>query len=522
MADAAENQKQKQPKKSLIDSVDMIVGAVFLALIVATGMAMLAIDSDYLYGDVTNSEEVIRTSGTLSIVYDQPLNTYESTASGVVTRGYLANVYEGLDQFDRDFNVRPALALSWGMVDDMTWQFKLRPHVQFHDGSSLGTDDVKESIERAQQDADSEVQDLVARVSNVKLIDDVILQIETDRPDPTLLNKLALLPIAPAELKSPVASPIGTGPYVFLRSLGDAEWQFERFDDYWGDLPSFPELSIKWISDKLDRYEALVSGEVDILGQVPPVFVSPLLEQDYLVASLPSLEVHFFMFDSESENSPFRHEEVREAVAYALDIPGLTSLASEFASPASQFVSRGVFGYNPDLDPFIYDTAEATKLLRSLGKDNWEVTLDLPEGLEGLGEYVANKLEDVDIETEVQIWPAEAYETLIRSGGSDFYFLAWRSETGDASDFFTNIVHSDGALNSGGFKDVGVDELIEEMEQNVLESTRLDQLQELMELITKEMVIGVPLFETDTLIGASPDLSWEPRMDNLILANEIS
>ena len=62
MADAAENQKQKQPKKSLIDSVDMIVGAVFLALIVATGMAMLAIDSDYLYGDVTNSEEVIRTS----------------------------------------------------------------------------------------------------------------------------------------------------------------------------------------------------------------------------------------------------------------------------------------------------------------------------------------------------------------------------------------------------------------------------------------------------------------------------
>ncbi|MBT5016558.1 hypothetical protein HN748_01780 [Candidatus Peregrinibacteria bacterium] len=520
MADAQENQNQK---KLLLNRVDMIVGAVFLTLITITGVAMFSLDSSsYLYGDVTHSEEIVRDSGSLEVVYDQSLETYDPTASGVVTRGYLANVYEGLVRFDQDFNVEPALALSWGMLDDTTWQFKLRPDVKFHDGSDLEPEDVKESIERAQTDSDSQIQDLVKQVKKVEIIDDLILQIETKRPDPTLLNKLALLPVVPADLKSPVVSPIGTGPYVFLREVGDSEWEFERFSDYWGDLPSFPELSIKWITDKLERYESLVSGEVDVLGQVPPIFVGPLLEQGYMVASLPSLEVHFFMFDSEGDDSPFRHKEVREAVASALDLETLTSMASEFAEPATQFVSRGVFGYNSDLDSFEFDASYAREQLRSTGKNEWEVTLDLPEGLEGLGDYVVEQLDEIGIEVLVNTWSAEDYENLIRSGDSDFYFLAWRSDAGDSTDFFTNIVHSEGDLNGGGFADEGVDQLIEAMEQNVFETTRLEQLQQLMELVTKEWIIGVPLFETDSLIGVSPDLDWEPRMDNLILANDFS
>ncbi len=520
MPEEAPNQNQEKPKKMLLDRVDMIVGGVFAVLIVATGVAMFTVDSSYLYGDVANSEEVIRTSGALDIAYDQPLTTYEPTAMGVLERDYLTNTYEGLVRFDRDFNLEPALALSWGMLDDDLWQFKLRPNVKFHDGSNFGGEDVISSIERAQIHKDSNIADLVEHVEKVTEVEANVIQIKTDEPDATLLSKLTLLPMVPSELEADVTEPVGTGPYVFLREADD-EWQFARFDNYWGEAPSFPELNISYISDKLARYEALISGKVNVLGQVPPVFVSALLEQDYKVASLPSLEVHFFMFDSESEDSIFRHEEARNAVAYALDVPGLTDLASEFAVPASQFMSRGVFGYNPDLEPYFYDITSAKKLLRNTGKTNWETTLDLPEGLEGLGEYVVEKLEDAGITVTVDIWDAESYEELIRSGASDFYFLAWRSDTGDATDFFTNVVHSRGDLNGGVFEDNGMDDLIEAATQDVMEATRLDKLQELSELV-REKVIGVPLFETDSLVGVSPGLNWEPRMDNLIFAHDIS
>lgn len=517
MPEMTENQNQK---KSLFNRVDVIVGAVFFVLIGVTCAAMFTVNSSYLYGDVANSEKAIRTSGALTIAYDQPLSGYEPMAMGAYERGYLANVYEGLVRFDRDFNLEPALALSWGMLDDEIWQIKLRSGVKFHDGSDFGAEDVIFSVERAQTSPNSTLQDLVQHIIEVKEVQDGVIQIKTDKPDPILLNKLTLLSIIPAETEDTVTVPIGTGPYVFLRATDD-EWQFARFDEYWGLAPSFPELNIRYIPDKLDRYEAFVSREVDVLGQVPPVFVEPLLEQGYKVASIPSLEVHFFMFDSKGEDSIFRHEEVRKAVAYGLDVPSLTKMASNFATPASQFVSRGVFGYNSDLEPYFYDLTAAAKFLRNLGKTGLETTLDLPEGLEGLGDYVIQKMADVGLKVNVKVWPAADYQELIRSGGSDFYFLAWRSDTGDATSFFTNVVYSKGDLNGGNFVDQGVDELIENVEQNVLESTRLDQLQELAELIN-EKTIGVPLFETDSLIGVSPELMWEPRMDNLILANDFS
>lgn len=36
------------------------------------------------------------------------------------------NMYEGLIQVDKNNNIKPALALSWGNIDDLTWEYKLR------------------------------------------------------------------------------------------------------------------------------------------------------------------------------------------------------------------------------------------------------------------------------------------------------------------------------------------------------------------------------------------------------------
>src|SRR5580704_8993637 len=52
------------------------------------------------------------------------------------------NVFDTLVRMDADMRLQPALAASWKLIDDHTWEFSLRPGVTFHDGTKLTADDV--------------------------------------------------------------------------------------------------------------------------------------------------------------------------------------------------------------------------------------------------------------------------------------------------------------------------------------------------------------------------------------------
>src|SRR5207237_896614 len=54
----------------------------------------------------------------------------------------LFRIYEGLVGRGPDYKLEPALALDWRRVDPLTWRFRLRPDVRFHDGSPFTADDV--------------------------------------------------------------------------------------------------------------------------------------------------------------------------------------------------------------------------------------------------------------------------------------------------------------------------------------------------------------------------------------------
>lgn len=482
--------------------VNATVGVVFFALI--TGVSWFLFGEPRLGGalfsDLQQSEERAKAYDVLTIAYDQPLTTYEPTASDLVSRGYLVNVYEGLVRFDRNMNVEPALALSWGMLNDTAWQFKLRPDVSFHNGSSFDARDVVASVERAQLDSIKEVQP----------VDDLTVHIFTKNPDPLLPNKLTLLSMVPSESPEVLKSPVGTGPYAFATREGEA-LTLNRFDDYWGPAPAFPTVQLVAVPDKFERYESFLAGDIDVLAQVPPIFVDPLLSQNYLIASQPSLEVNFLLFGSEDADSPFRHREVREAFRSLFDFTVLERLAGGFAHPAGQFVSRGILGYNPALDPVPYDVQKARGLLRALPAPALQVTVDLPEGLEAFGDYMKEQLVAAGFEPKIAFWPRAEYEARVASGESEVFFFGWRSDLGDAGDFFANVV-------KGRYPASGLDGLISDMEQNLLESLRTEQLQKLMALVVEEEILGIPLFETDVLVGLQPDLVWDPRVDNLILA----
>src|SRR4030042_5455983 len=61
------------------------------------------------------------------------------------------HVYENLVGFDADLKIQPELAESWKLIDDLTWEFKLRRGIKFHNGEPLNAAAVKFSLERCEK-----------------------------------------------------------------------------------------------------------------------------------------------------------------------------------------------------------------------------------------------------------------------------------------------------------------------------------------------------------------------------------
>ena len=66
-----------------------------------------------------------------------------------LTNSVNQQVYEYLTSRDKKLAIVPGLATEWKQIDALTWQFKLRKGVKFHDGTPFTADDVVFSHERA-------------------------------------------------------------------------------------------------------------------------------------------------------------------------------------------------------------------------------------------------------------------------------------------------------------------------------------------------------------------------------------
>jgi len=63
--------------------------------------------------------------------------------NSVTDINYAIQVFDGLYSFDDKGIPKPWLALSHKLINDTTWEFKLRKGVKFHDGTVMTANDVK-------------------------------------------------------------------------------------------------------------------------------------------------------------------------------------------------------------------------------------------------------------------------------------------------------------------------------------------------------------------------------------------
>ena len=135
------------------------------------------------------------------------------------------NIFGRLMTQDESQRLKPDLAVSWKPIDDLTWEFKLRQGVTFHDGSPFTADDVIFTMERAPNVPNSPSSySTYIKGKTFKKIDDFTIHASTEAPYPlmpadistvAILSKKAAEGASTADFDSGKAA-IGTGPFKMV------------------------------------------------------------------------------------------------------------------------------------------------------------------------------------------------------------------------------------------------------------------------------------------------------------------
>ena len=161
------------------------------------------------------------------------------------TINVLNHVYEGLVRYNQDLQIEPALAESWEILDDqVTWRFKLRDGVTFHNGNAFTAEDVVASLERVSHETSPLKGNLPAYVSSA-VVDDLTVDITLNGTYPLLLNDLTNIHIfdkewmtehdalKPTDIGAGVEgyatyNANGTGPFIVESRQPDAKTVFVK------------------------------------------------------------------------------------------------------------------------------------------------------------------------------------------------------------------------------------------------------------------------------------------------------
>ncbi len=444
---------------------------------------------------------------TLRIVLQSPLHDLSPHSLNLDDLIRTGNLYEGLVAFDRTLKIVPALAVTWGNVDSLTWDFKLREEVTFHDGTPFNAQSVVDSFEEGKKDSGSQLAALLQTIQEIKIINPFEIQVVTVAPDPLILTKLTKFFIHRE-------GNIGTGPYQMKFFEKGVRLSLTAYPNYWGQLPAYQNVDYAVTQNKVQRQSDFEQGLTDILVAVPKEQAINLPKDQ--VKSSYSLEVNFMMF--KLDDPLLKDRAMREAIQAMIDPAKIEEIGNNFVRRVSQFVAPGVFGFNPDIPQFQYDEAKAPKNL--FGEQKIKITMDYLPTYKTLVEYLEKQFEAAGFQFVGNPIEADALLERIKKNESQLYLLGWQSENGDAGDFLDSFISSKGEFNNGRYTNAAVDRLIAKARMELNPQLRLELLQKIMELVNDDL-IGIPLFESARLYAVKRGVIWEPRLDGLVLAKEV-
>ena len=361
---------------------------------------------------------------TVALQLEPPHMDPTSAAAGAIDSVLYSNVFEGLTRFMSDGSVVPGLAESWEISDDgLTYTFKLRDGVTFHDGTTMDAEDVKFTLDRiGAEDSANAQKALYAAISEVNVVDQLTVEVKLSEPNGNMIFNLAwgdAVIVAPESIENIKQQPIGTGAFKFQSWTQGDKVELVRNNDYWGDTPALASATFKFISDPTAAFAAVMAEDVDVFSGFPAPENLPQFEADPRFQVLVGSTEGETILSTNNKMPPFDNVRVREAMAHAIDRQAIidgamfglgTPIGTHFAPHNPAYVDLTAQSN--------YDPEKAKALLAEAGfADGFETTLHLPPPSYARrgGEIIASQLAEVGIKAEItNVEWAQWLETVFR------------------------------------------------------------------------------------------------------------
>ena len=162
-----------------------------------------------------------------------------------------AHFYDRLVKRNPAMEYVPDLAESWKIVNDLTWEFKLRPGLKFINGEPINSEAAKYSLIRARTWKKSQWKHMVPDYKEIKIIDDLTFQIITNQPTPEtliLLNSIFIVPpkhFSTTDEAVLAREPVGSGAYKFIEWVKDDHVKAVANPNWHGGAIDFKDLLIR-------------------------------------------------------------------------------------------------------------------------------------------------------------------------------------------------------------------------------------------------------------------------------------
>jgi len=469
-----------------------------------------------------------------------------------------SHVFDALTRQDEAQRIKPALAESWKTVDDLTWEFKLRQGVVFHDGTPFTAEDVAFTLQRAPNvpRSPSSFAGYLKAVAGHEIVDAHTIRIRTKGPDPLLPVNLSKVWIVSAKAGKDATTAdynsgkamIGTGPYAFSEWVSGERLVLKRNDRYWGEREPWDTASLRIIPAPAARVAALLAGDVDLIADVPSTNRADLEKNPQIsVWAGASNRVVFLSMDVASETplpgveakdgsalakNPLRDPKVRAALSKAIDREALVARVLEGDGlPADQLLPSGLFGRSPNLPLEKPDLDGAKALLREAGyPDGFKLPLftsnDRVPNAPNVVQTVAQWWTRLGLQVKVETMPHAIY--LTRAGKAELAAMlhSWGAGTGEASDTLGALVHTPianagfGASNRGRYGNPLVDAPIDQALVTVDDARREALLIAATDVAMRDYAV-LPLYFSVNVWATRKGLEYRTRSDSNTLAMSV-
>ena len=436
------------------------------------------------------------------------------------------NIYETLMARSSTGELVPGLAAAAPtQVDELTWEFKLREGVSFHNGEPFNADSVVASVTRVLDPANNSEQiNYFGTIAKAEKVDDMTVRIITTGPDPILPSRMYWMKMIPPVYAAEgdlAGAPVGTGPYKFVSWNRGADLTLEANADYWDGAPQIDSVTYRFIGEPGTRLAGLMAGELDIITNLLPEFTATVPK----FAAVPGLETSVFVLgvDNELTSDP----KVRKALNLAVDRQAMVdSLFLGYATIAKgHHVNPSAFGFNDALEPHPYDPEQAKALIEEAGATGKTLQvvgesgrwLKDREQIEAVAAYWA----ETGLKVDVQIQEFSQYlDSLMGDGPRPAsIFIANSNELLDADREASFIYHMDGAAASNSDAEMAA------MIDKARVTTDVAAREALYAEIFKrgyDRDYTVPLFNLQDIYGMSTRMEWKPRADAKMIIKEMS